>query len=168
VITLTVWRFDGPQAAEEALPRLVGLAAEGLLDVDDAALASWPTGRRKPSTRTVGTLTGPGRLWGGFWGMVLALIFLTPLAGPTFGAAAGAVAGSLSDFGVGDDFVKRVRDAVTPGTSALFAVCSSDATAALAAHLRGVAADVVRTELSPAQEQHLRDALGEESAGRAL
>ena len=57
-----------------------------------------------------GSITGPGKLWGGFWGMLLGLIFLTPLAGPTFGAAAGAVAGSFSEFGVSDDFVMRVRE----------------------------------------------------------
>ena len=69
--------------------------------MDDAALVSWPPGQRKPSTTSLGSLTGPGDLWGGFWGVLLALVFLAPLAGPTFGAAAGAVAGSLADFGVG-------------------------------------------------------------------
>src|SRR3954464_6980931 len=136
--TLTVWCFPTPEAADAALPLMASVVVHGDANADDAALVSWPPGRRKPSARTLGGLAGPGQLWGGFWGLLLGLIFLTPLAGPTFGAAAGAVAGSLSDFGVGDDFVKRVRDAVTPGTSALFAVCSSDATAALAAHLRGV------------------------------
>ena len=47
-----------------------------------------------------GGLAGPGRLWGGFWGMLLGLIFLTPLAGPTFGAAAGAlIVGTLNNGG---------------------------------------------------------------------
>src|SRR5262249_5766078 len=98
VIALTVWRFDTPAAAGEALPRLEQLVAAGDARIDDAALVSWPRGRRKPSTRDIGSLTGPGNLWGGFWGVLLALIFLTPLAGPAFGAAAGAVAGSLTDF----------------------------------------------------------------------
>src|SRR5687767_12489221 len=121
--TLTVWRFDGPEAAEqEALPRLERLAALSLISVDDAVAVSWPEGRRKPSIRSLGSVTGGGDLWGGSWGMLLGLIFLVPIAGPAFGAAAGAFAGGLADFGIDDDFIKQVRDVVTPGTSALFLV----------------------------------------------
>jgi uncharacterized membrane protein len=69
-----------------------------------------------PSTRHVGT----NDLW---WGVLLGMVFLVPLAGPAFGAAAGAVAGGLADFGLGDDFILQVREAVTPGTSAVFVVC---------------------------------------------
>lgn len=162
--TLSVWRFDGPLGANAAVPRLERLARAGRLDVDDAALVAWPPGARKPSTRDLGTFTGPGRLWGGFWGVLLALVFLTPLAGPVFGAAAGAVAGSLSYFGVPDDFVKRVRQTVAPGSSAIF-VMSSGATAdRIAAELGELAACMLRHSLSAEQEQHLTDALGEESA----
>jgi uncharacterized membrane protein len=164
--TLSVWRFDGPHGADAALPQLERLARAGRLDADDAALVSWPPGARKPSTHALGTFSGPGRLWGGFWGVVLALVFLTPLAGPVFGAAAGAVAGSLSDFGVPDDFVQRVRKTVGPGSSAIF-VMSSGATAdRIAAELGDLATGKLRHSLSAEQEQHLRDALGEESASQ--
>lgn len=160
--TLTVWRFDAPEAAEQALPRLERLVRGGLASIDDAALVSWPRDRRKPSTRNVGTLRGPGRLWGGFWGVLLAVIFLTPIAGPTFGAAAGAFAGTLSDFGLDDRFVKRVRDDVTPGTSALFIVSTAASADRLAAELLGLAVEASRSALSPEQEQHFREALADE------
>jgi uncharacterized membrane protein len=161
--TLTVWRFDSPEGAREALPDLERLVTAGEASVDDAALVSWPCGRRKPSETGVGSLTGPGRLWGGFWGVLLALIFITPLAGPTFGAAAGAVAGTMADFGVADDFVKRVREDIVPGTSALFVISDRASAGRLGAELQGAAVACVRLALSPAQEQRLRDALGEES-----
>jgi uncharacterized membrane protein len=164
--TLVVWRFDGPDGAAAALPRLERLVRAGEATVDDAALVTWPPGHRKPSTMTLGGLSGPGRLWGGSWGVLLALIFLVPIAGPTFGAAAGAVAGSLADFGIADDFVKRVRDDVGPGTSALFVVSSHASVERLAGALDGVATLSARSALSPAEEQHLRDALGEEPAAR--
>ena len=80
--TLTVWRFPTPQAAEEALVELTRLVVERQAIVDDAALIAWPPGRRAPLTRELGSITGSGALWGGFWGMVLSLIFLTPRAGP--------------------------------------------------------------------------------------
>jgi uncharacterized membrane protein len=162
--TLTVWCFATPDAADAALPLMVDTVAEGRADVDDAALVSWPPGRRKPSARALGGLTRPGRLWGGFWGLLLGLIFLTPLAGPTFGAAAGALAGSLSDFGVEDHFVRDVRVAVTPGSSAVFAVSTATSAERLARALATLDVQTLSTRLSPEQEQRLRYALGEESA----
>ena len=39
------------------------------------------------------------------------------------GAAGGALGGSLNDVGI-DDFIRQVREKVTPGTSALFALTS--------------------------------------------
>jgi uncharacterized membrane protein len=157
---LTVWRFEGTRSAEEALPLLERLAAGGDITVDDAALVSWPPARRKPSTRDLGSLGGPGALWGGTWGMLLGLIFLVPIAGPTFGAAAGAIAGSLSDFGIDDDFIKRVRDTVTPGTSALFIFTSDVVSDGLVDEMGGV--EVVRCDVSGEHERRLSAALGEE------
>ena len=163
---LTIWRFDGHGTAEAALARLEQSVQAGELEVDDAALVSWPPSQRKPSTRGLGSLAGPGALWGGFWGMLLGLVFLTPLAGPTFGAAAGAVAGTLSDFGVEDDFVKRARDAVTPGTSALFVIGDARGVAQIAAALEGLEFALLRTDLTHEQARKLYAALGEESASR--
>ena len=159
--TLAVWRFSGAGAAEQMLPALERLMREGSADVDAAALVSWPPTHRKPSVRDLGGVTHPGAFWGGFWGVVLALIFLTPLAGPRFGAAAGAIAGSMADFGVEDDFVKSVRDAVTPGTSAVFVIGSSGAITPIAGAFDDV--QVLAFTLSHEQATNLREALGEEN-----
>jgi uncharacterized membrane protein len=159
--TLTVWRFAAPEAAEQSLPALKLAIGAGRASINDAALVSWPPSRRTPATRELGSLTGPGQMWGGFWGMVLGLIFLTPLAGPSFGAAAGAFAGSLADFGVADDFVIRVRDSVTPGTSALFVLSARASADGLAEGLKGLADEILRSELSREQEEHLRDTLSD-------
>jgi uncharacterized membrane protein len=161
--TLAVWRFGAPGLAEEMLPALERVMHSDELDVDAAALVSWPPSHRKPSVRDLGGVIHPGALWGGFWGVVLALIFLTPLAGPTFGAAAGAIAGSLTDFGVEDDFVKRVRDAVTPGTSAVFIIGSSRAIEPIAEAFGGGDVAMLGYTLSHEQAQNLREALGEEN-----
>jgi uncharacterized membrane protein len=161
VNTLTVWRFETPDGADAGLANLRTLAEAGRAAVDDAALVSWPAGRRTPRTRELGSITGPGGLWHGFWGMLLGLIFLTPLAGPAFGAAAGAVAGSLGDFGVADDFVKRVRDSITPGTSAIFILSTRASAGRIADALGRLGAEALRTELSVEQEQRLRDALAD-------
>jgi len=138
VDTISVWRFEELGGAEIMLR---DVSAEG---IDDAALVRWPPDRRMPSTRHVGAIDGPGALW---WGVLLGIVFLAPHAGPTLGAAAGAVAGGLADFGLGDDFILRVRETVTPGTSAVF-VLSDRATAdRLALELHGSEVSVIRAEL---------------------
>ena len=162
VNTLTVCRFGSPASAERAIPRLRRLAEDGELAIGDAALVTWRSGARKPSTRPLGTLTGPGELWGGFWGVLLGLIFLAPIAGPAFGAAAGAFAGTLVDFGVDEEFVKKTRDHVTPGTSALFTLSDTAAADVLAARMSGPGMLVLRCTLDADHEQRLLAALGEE------
>jgi uncharacterized membrane protein len=133
VDTISVWAFSDLDGAEHRVGHLAG--------VDDAALVWWPPGRRTPSTRHLGAIDGPGALW---WGVLLGVVFLVPLAGPALGAAAGAVAGGLAEFGLGDDFVLEVREAVTPGTSALFAVSSRAAADRVACEL---GAPLIRAEL---------------------
>jgi uncharacterized membrane protein len=167
--TLTVWTFPTAVGADEALERLRPLAAQGLISVDDAAMVSWPESRRKPTMREVGSLTGPGALWGGFWGLLLGLIFLVPLAGLAFGAAAGAVAGSLVDVGIDDAFVKRVRAEVRPGTSALFVLSRGAAVEPVADALRDLDPRLLRSNLCEEEEQRLRAVFTEEEApaGRA-
>ena len=157
--TLTVSRFGTPAGAEEALPRLRRLTEQHVLAVGDAALVTWPPELRKPTVRALGGLTRPGALWGGFWGMLLGLVFLVPLAGPRFGAGAGALASGLADFGIEDDYIKRVRDLVRPGCSALFLVSDG----AVAPAFVELDVDSISTTLSAEQEQRLLAALGEES-----
>src|SRR5262249_46867752 len=105
--------------------------------VDDAAMVWWPAGRRMPSTRHLGA----SDLW---WGALLGMVFLVPLAGPTFGAAAGAVASGLADFGLEDDFILRLREAVTPGTSAVLGASDRDTADRLGLEL---GAPLIRAEL---------------------
>ena len=159
--TLTVWGFAVPEGADQALGDVRDLVADGHVAIDDAALVAWTPERRAPATRELGSISGPGHMWGGFWGMLLSLVFLTPRAGPALGAAAGALAGSLEDFGVADDFVKRIRDHVTPGTSALFALSGRGSADEVAARLAGPGVVMLRSELSPEQAEHLREALAD-------
>ena len=124
--TLTVWRFQTPLGAEQAEHTLETLSKQELIKIHDAAIVSFPEGAKKPKTRQLHGLTGAGALGGAFWGLLFGLIFFVPLLGMAIGAGIGALAGSFSDVGIDDDFIKSVRDQVTPGTSALF-VLSSDA-----------------------------------------
>ena len=157
--TLTAWRFHDPDGAEQALTRIQALAERGLISVDDAALVSWPTARRRPKTRELGSLIGPGALLGGSWGAVLGLIFVVPLAGLAVGAATGAVLGSLADVGIDDDFIAEVRAQVTPGTSALFLLSHGAVVDRVAAEMADVEMELVRSNLGSEQERRLRETL---------
>jgi uncharacterized membrane protein len=156
--TLTVWRFPTANGAESALATLERLQKEELIRVVDAAVVSWPEDRKKPRTRQLHNLAGAGALGGMFWGMLFGLIFFIPLLGAAIGAAMGAMTGALSDVGIDDDFIKRVREKVTPGTSALFAMTADAVIDRVAAEFRGTQAELISTNLSAEQEAALRHA----------
>lgn len=162
--TLTVWTFPTAEGADQAVDRLRALAGEGRIAVDDAAVVSWPESRRKPKVRELGSLTGPGALWGGFWGLLLGLIFLVPLAGLAFGAGAGAVAGGLIDVGIDDGFIKRIRAEVTPGTSAAFVLSHGAAADAVAEALSDLDVQLLRSNLSAEEEAQLRAMFADEES----
>ncbi|HEY9293110.1 MAG TPA: DUF1269 domain-containing protein [Microlunatus sp.] len=155
--TLTVWKFDSPLGAEQASETLKQLDRENIITVHDAATVAWEPGAKKPKTHQLNSTKGAGALGGGFWGLLFGLIFFVPLLGAAIGAATGALAGSLTDVGIDDGFINRVRDQVTPGTSALF-VMTSDAVMdkvkeAFAGH---APTDLIFTNLSGEQEAALR------------
>ena len=162
--TFTVWKFDSADGADNVLGTLEQLQKEELIQIHDAAIVTYPEGARKPKTKQLHSLVGSGALGGAFWGLLFGLIFFIPLLGLAIGAATGALAGSLTDVGIDDGFIKRVRDEVTPGTSALF-LMTSDAVQdkvreALAPYTAG--AELIHTNLSNEQEQQLREAFSEE------
>jgi uncharacterized membrane protein len=160
--TLTVWKFSDAGAAERALDKLTGLAKEGLIQVDDAAVVSWPQDARKPKTHQLHSMTGAGALGGTFWGFLFGLIFFVPLLGMAIGAATGALAGSLSDVGIDDEFIDRVREKVTPGTSALFAMTENAVVDKVKDAFADTHAELLFTNLSGEQDKALREAFGAE------
>jgi uncharacterized membrane protein len=159
--TLTAWKFPTPEGAEGALATLERLQKEELIQVLDAAVVTWPADRKRPKTRQLHNLAGGGALGGSFWGLLFGLIFFVPLLGVVVGAAAGALAGSLSDVGIDDEFINSVRDRVTPGTSALFALTANAVQDRVAGAFRGSQAELLHTNLSSDQESQLREAFSD-------
>jgi uncharacterized membrane protein len=156
--TLTVWKFDTTTGADDASTKLQELARQNLLVLHDAATVVWEEGKKKPKTRQLSSTTAAGALGGSFWGLLFGLIFFVPLLGAAIGAATGALAGSLTDVGIDDSFINKVRDQVTPGTSALF-VMTSDAVVdkVHAAFAEGGMGELIFTNLSNEQEAALRE-----------
>jgi uncharacterized membrane protein len=158
--TLTAWKFSTPTGADDALARLEKLHHELLINLHDAAVVSWEAGRKKPQTHEMHDTTAAGALGGGFWGLLFGLIFFVPLLGLAVGAAAGALFGSMRDVGISDEFIRQVREKVTPGTSALFALTSGAVYDKVAAQFADMQAELISTNLSDDQEAKLREAFG--------
>ena len=155
--TLTVWKFASAGGAEQAQQTLEQLAKQQLIKVHDAAVVTWPENARKPKTRQLNSMTSGGALGGAFWGLLFGLLFFIPLLGAAIGAATGAIAGSLTDVGIDDSFIKRVREQITPGTSALFVLTSDAVVDRVREAFPGQQAELVSTNLSKEQEDTLRD-----------
>jgi uncharacterized membrane protein len=64
--------------------------------------------------------------------------------------------------GIDDDFIKQVREKVTPGTSALFALTSGATEDRVIEELKQFDFEIISTNLPADQEQRLREAFGEE------
>jgi uncharacterized membrane protein len=162
--TLTVWRFETSDGAENAAATLEQLTKQQLITVHDAATVSWPAEAKKPKTRQLHNLVGSGALGGAFWGMLFGLLFLVPLLGAAIGAAAGALVGSLADVGIDDDFIKKTHDSITPGTSALFVLTSDAVRDKVQEAFTGRRAELLFTNLSGEQEATLREAFADNEA----
>ncbi|GAA4372407.1 DUF1269 domain-containing protein [Nocardioides caricicola] len=157
--TLTVWRYDTVDGAGRAAQLLKDLARQDGLVLHDAATVVWEPGQSKPRTHQLRpSTTVSGTLGGGFWGLLFGLIFFMPLLGAAIGAATGALAGALTDVGIDDTFINRVRDTVTPGTSALFVLTSDAALDQIHdAFAAGPQGELIFTNLTEQQEAALRE-----------
>ena len=162
--TLTAVKFPTADGADEALTILERLQREEAIRIHDGAIVSWVDGAKKPKTRQLNHLAGSGALGGGFWGLLFGLIFFVPILGLLVGAAMGAASASLADVGIDDDFIKEVREKVTPGTSALFALTSDGVPDKVAEAFQGVEGELLHTNLSSEQEAQLREVFSEAHA----
>ena len=159
--TLTVWKFDTADGADKATDILKDMAAQRLLTIHDAATVRWEEGKKKPQTKQLNNLAGAGALGGAFWGMLFGLIFFVPLLGAAIGAASGALAGSLSDVGIDDKFINRLREEVTPGTSALFIMTSDVVVDRVHEAFADSQPELIFTNLSDEQERAIREVFAE-------
>ncbi|MGY1745820.1 DUF1269 domain-containing protein [Blastococcus sp. SYSU D00695] len=160
--TLTVWEFPTPEGAQNAVATLKDLQRQELIQIHDAATVSWPAGKKKPKTEQLHNMAGAGALGGAFWGMLFGLIFFVPLLGMAIGAGMGALTGSMTDVGIDDSFIRRMREEIKPGTSALFLLTSGAVVDKVKAAFEGQDLVLVESNLSGEQEDRLREVFAEE------
>lgn len=160
--TLTVLKFDTAKGAENELEIIENLSKKQLIELQDAAIVTWPVGKKKPNTKHLTDLTGVGALSGAFWGMLFGLIFFIPLLGLVAGAAIGALSGSMTHIGIDEDFIKSIRSKVTEGTSALFLMTSDAVEDKVVEAMKQTKFELIASNLSKEEEDKLRATFAEE------
>src|SRR6516164_2700053 len=160
--TVTVLKFPTAEGANDALNLVQDLQKQHLIKLHDAAIVSWPAGKKSPKTKQLVNLAGIGAMSGMFWGMLLGFIFATPLFGMAVGTAFGALGGAFRDYGIDDDFIKRVRTQVTEGTSALFLMTSEAVLDRVADEMKSLKFEIIATNLSKEQEKKLHETFGQQ------
>jgi len=171
---LVILGFDGMHTADEVLNKLRSLQKEYLIDLEDACVVERDNDGKVHIKQAV-NLTALGAATGGsqgaLWGALIGLLFLSPLAGMAIGAiagaGAGALSGSLSDYGIRDDFVKKLGDAIPQGSSALCVLIRKVAEDKVIAEIEPYKPRVLKTSLSNEQEAKLKAALAKPEAQAA-
>ncbi|MGY5810216.1 DUF1269 domain-containing protein [Rhizobium sp. LEGMi198b] len=171
---LVVLGFDNTNQADVVLNRLIQLQKEYLVDLEDSVVAIRDASgkvRLKQSVNLAAAGAASGGLSGAIWGSLVGLLFLNPLAGMVlggaFGAGSGALAGSMTDYGIDDDLIKRLADTIPVNSSALFLLIRKVQPEKVLQEFQGEHARILRTSLSPEQEERLRNALASESSAAA-
>lgn len=160
--TLTVFGFGTVEGAGEALKSVVELQKQQLIVIQDAAIVSWPEGKKKPKTRQAHSLAAAGALGGAFWGMLFGLLFFIPFLGMAMGAVIGGLTGKMQDYGIDDNFIDKIKSKVTEGTSALFLLTSQEVSDKVIDEMKKWPEfEIISTNLTSEQEEKLRAEFGE-------
>lgn len=161
--TLAVLKFATADGAEQTLRVIENLGKQELVTLQDAAIVTWPEGKKKPKTQQLHSLGGLGAMNGAFWGFLFGLIFFIPILGMAIGAAMGALTGKFTDIGISDDFIKQIQSEVTVGTSALFLMIAQSTPDKFLEGLKQAPHfEIISTNLTAEQEAQLKAAFAEE------
>jgi len=160
--TLTALKFSTPEGAGQMLNKIQSLQKMELIKVQDAAIVTWPVGKKSPKTKQLVNMAGMGAMQGAFWGMLFGLLFFVPFFGLAVGAAMGALGGKMADYGIDDNFIKQTREKVTEGTSALFLMTSDAVQDKVLDELKGFDFELISSNLTKEQEEQLKAAFAEE------
>jgi uncharacterized membrane protein len=116
--------FDDPYKAEEARAALHRMGGEGLLEIDETALiAKYPDGRTRVSQDV--NIAANGEKIGHIAGLLTAAVTGT-LPFIMAGTLGGWLVGKLTDHGITNTFIDKVKKEVGPGKSALIVFARSD------------------------------------------
>lgn len=150
--------YDDTTTALQAMDAAEGLAQDLVIQPDAiAAIVRNEEGKYKTITNQ--HEVGAGATWGMFWGLLFGVLFFVPVLGLALGAAFGALGGKIAKDAVDKDFQEQVREALQPGTSALFMIVEQMTTDKALDGLSKFGGNVLKTSLSKEAEAELQKEL---------
>ena len=158
--TFTVWKFDDAGGAARAEGTLQSAAAEGLVEIIDHAVITWPEGADKPELHHKHDASKRGAGWGALWGVLGGALFAIPVAGAVVGAGIGVLAKRADGTGLTKEDLERIQSEVTPGTSALFLVTDNANLDRLGERFHGHDSKLISTNLTEAERDTLLETFG--------
>ncbi|MEV0317608.1 DUF1269 domain-containing protein [Streptomyces sp. NPDC050658] len=155
---LFVIAYNDLDTANQVREKLFSLSKEHLVELEDAAVVERRDDGKIKLHQAVNH-TAVGATGGALWGGLIGMLFLVPLVGMAVGAAAGAAGGAVTDTGVDDKFMKELAENLRPGAAALFVLVKQVAEDKVIPQLTPFGGQLVKTSLSQADEDHLREAV---------
>jgi uncharacterized membrane protein len=159
---LIVAGFNGQFTADQVLLDLLKMQQVNLIDLDDAAVAV----RKSDGTiaiKQTSILVMADAALGSGCGLLIGAVCLNPLMGTLVGGIVGAAVGKIiklvEKIGIKQDFINDVADTLKPDSSAIFVLVSKGLSDQVAQELKKFSATLLRTSLSPKNEQELNEIL---------
>ena len=150
--------YDDTTTALSAMDEVHHLA-DDLVIQPDAVAAIVRSDDGKYRTITNQHEVGAGATWGLFWGFLFGILFFVPVLGIVLGAGMGAIMGKITKAEIDKGFQDQIRDALQPGTSALFLIVEQMTTDKATEGLAKFGGNVIKTSLSKEAEAELQEAL---------
>jgi len=163
---LVVLDFDGVGTADEVLTKLRAMQKENLIDLEDACVVVHAEAGKVQVKQAVNLMSlgaARGLSSGMLIGALAGLLVLNPLAGMAVGGLAGAgfgaLSGSMADYGINDQFIKKLGKTIPKGSSALFLLIKRSTPDKVLPEIEPFKPRVLKTSLSHEQENKLRVAM---------
>jgi uncharacterized membrane protein len=133
--------------------------AKDLIIQPDAIAAIVRTKDGKFKVTTSHHRVGDGASYGMLWGLLFGMLFFVPVFGMAVGAGLGALLGKVEKSGIDQEFQRRVRDLLQPGTSALFIVVEHVTPDQAVEALSKYGGTVLKSSLTREAEEELQEEL---------
>ena len=133
----TAWRFSGTEGADEAVLKLKQLEAAKLVEVQDVTVIRWPQYAAEPTVHEHVTEEG---------------------------SKVSSFMHKFTHSAIDSSMVQAVQGDMAPGTSVLILLTPEPAVGAFAEAFEGRGVELIRSDLSVQEQDHVRAALGDPGA----
>jgi uncharacterized membrane protein len=137
-MTMTAWRFASTEGADGAVARLKQLDAQDLIDVQDVAVLRWPEYSKAPVAHEHVTEQG---------------------------SAMSSLVSKMKGGRLDNPTIESVKQQMVPGTSAVVVLSSNTAVDYVAKAFSGQAMELIRSDLSTQEQDHLRQVFSQADQG---